>query len=1161
MRQPIDADIRVRALDPTRSFCITAPAGSGKTELLSQRVLCLLARAQQPEEILAITFTRKAAAEMQQRIIEALRFAASHDEPSEPHRRQTWQLARAALAQDAERQWGLLQNPTRLRVQTIDGLCASLTRQLPLLSAFGGQPRFSDEPERCYAEAVGALLAQLEQPGPVGDTLAQLLSHLDNDASRLQRMLMPLLAQRDQWLPHLGIGITVDSDAVRLRLQQTLATVLREGLQRARQALLRYNGDLLPLLDYAACRLEEETPDTALAHFKGCIDLPSTTPEHHGEWLLIANWLLTKNDPEWRKTVTKAQGFPAAQGSDKARNQQRKSDMLDLLQLLADDDEAREALDDLRKLPLPQYDDYQWQRLSELTSLLPVAVAHLRLVFQRRGEVDYTEVALAALNALGDGNAPGELLLRLDASIRHILVDEFQDTSLSQYELLKRLVEGWAEQNANGVAPQTLFLVGDGMQSIYGFRAANVGVFLDARRHGVNGIVADDLALQVNFRSTPTVVGWVNHTFAAAFPQQEQIARGAVRYAESHAFKQSDADSDVQLFGMRGDSDGRAEAKQCAALVQRALQETTGDIAILVRSRGHLAEIVPALAAAGIDWRATEIDPLQQRASIRDLLMLLKALTNPADRISWLALLRSPLVGLDNADLHALVAGHDERGSRRTMTSRISDPEVHAALSDSARQRLTAISDVLRQTRAQRHRKPLRVWLEGCWRALGGELTLQGSADRDDVDVLLDLLEQLPEQGAAEQLERRLARLYAKPRGGADARVVLMTIHKSKGLEFDTVIIPGLDRGSRGDDKPLLQWGEYLDASGGSGLLLALKEAVGGDGDPVYRYLDSERKRKLRLEETRLFYVAATRAVARLWLLFRDGSGRSAERSTEKGDNWKPGDGSLLARIWQTAQREVIWIDVPQPVATITDAAIQPLHVTTLQRVPLAWWQQWAERQQTEKTSAAVATDHQSTTVTTDESAAESATTAERQIDTLETRIGTALHALLEQIGRHGSDGWHRRDTAQRKKLAAMQLRQQGVASNDLNGAAELIATAIDNTLADKQGSWLFDSAHRDAASEWEISAIAGDGSSRRQIIDRSFIDSDGVRWIVDYKSSRPRSGETLAQFAAREAALYRPQLERYRALVAALESRPTRLALYFPCVPHWHELLQDLPS
>jgi ATP-dependent exoDNAse (exonuclease V) beta subunit len=1150
-REPIDAAIRLRALDPELSFCVTAPAGSGKTELLSQRVLGLLARAAQPEEILAITFTRKAAAEMQQRIVEALRFAAGHGEPEETHKRLTWRLARAALQRDADQQWGLLQNPTRLRIQTIDGLCASLVRQLPLVSNFGGLPRFSEEPARCYQAAVSALLAQLEQGGKVADTLARLLEHLDNDTARLQRMLTPLLAQRDQWLQHLGTGISAgDIKRVRRHLEATLETVLSEGLKRVRRALGCYRSELVQLLDFAACRLAEENPDAPLAIFQGCIDLPGTAAVDRDAWLRIADWLLTTKN-ELRKSVTKVQGFPPAQGADKVRNDQRKNEMVKLLQQLARDEEACEALVDLRALPAAQYSDRQWLMLAELTALLPVAVAHLRLVFQQRGEVDYTEVLLSALNALGSDDAPGELLLRLDASIRHILVDEFQDTSLSQFKLLKRLVEGWSEQNADHSTARTLFLVGDGMQSIYGFRAANVGIFLEARHRGVNGVLVEDLALQVNFRSTPAIVDWVNHTFEQAFPQQEQIARGAVRYARSVAFKPGAANSEVTLFGLRGDSDGRLEAAHCVALVQRALREGEGEIAILVRNRGHLAQIVPALAAAGIDWRATEIDPLQQRTPIRDLLILLKALTNPADRISWLALLRSPLVGLDNSDLHALAAGADGCGVRCTVWSRLNDAAVIATLSPDARLRLSYVTEVLQQARSGRQRKPLRIWLEGCWRALGGELTLTDSADADDVGVFLDLLEQLPEQGAAEQIERRLATLYARPRGSANARVVLMTIHKSKGLEFDTVIIPGLDRGSRRDDRPLLQWGEHLAADGRSGLLLALKESFGGDVDPVYRHLDSERKRKQRLEETRLLYVAATRAVRRLWLLFRDPDGSSLE----KGESWKPGHGSLLARIWRTAREEVVWLDAETPPsAAETDV---PLQSAELQRIPLVFWQHRRRPADTNTAPARTPEDAGTKPDETDEASA----TDDQRIDTLETRIGNALHGLLEQLGRHGCGGWLKSDAHQRQCLVELQLRSHGVTEPDLDAAITLLVGAIDNMLADTRGRWLLNPKHRESVCEWELSSIDDHGTERRLVVDRSFIDEEGTRWIIDYKSSRPRNDETLAQFVAREVVRYRDQLEQYRMLVAQLapvsqqESHPIRLALYFPCVPHWHEL------
>ena len=135
----VDATQRQQALCPAESFIVQAPAGSGKTELLTQRFLRLLATVDEPEQVVAITFTRKAAAEMRDRILQAL-LAAQGPEPSAEHERSTWRLALAAMQQDDAKAWGILASPSRLRVQTIDGLCGSLVRQMPVLSRLGGQP-------------------------------------------------------------------------------------------------------------------------------------------------------------------------------------------------------------------------------------------------------------------------------------------------------------------------------------------------------------------------------------------------------------------------------------------------------------------------------------------------------------------------------------------------------------------------------------------------------------------------------------------------------------------------------------------------------------------------------------------------------------------------------------------------------------------------------------------------------------------------------------------------------------------------------------------------------------------------------------------------------------------------------------------------------------
>ena len=135
-----DAAARRAALDPARSVIVQAPAGSGKTELLIQRYLALLARVDSPEEIIAITFTRKATAEMRARVLDALLRAENDTPPAKPHEFLTWRLARGARSHDSQARWNIAENPNRLRIQTIDSLCHWLTLQLPMLSGCAPKP-------------------------------------------------------------------------------------------------------------------------------------------------------------------------------------------------------------------------------------------------------------------------------------------------------------------------------------------------------------------------------------------------------------------------------------------------------------------------------------------------------------------------------------------------------------------------------------------------------------------------------------------------------------------------------------------------------------------------------------------------------------------------------------------------------------------------------------------------------------------------------------------------------------------------------------------------------------------------------------------------------------------------------------------------------------
>jgi ATP-dependent exoDNAse (exonuclease V) beta subunit len=308
--------------------------------------------------------------------------------------------------------------------------------------------------------------------------------------------------------------------------------------------------------------------------------------------------------------------------------------------------------------------------------------------------------------------------------------------------------------------------------------------------------------------------------------------------------------------------------------------------------------------------------------------------------------------------------------------------------------------------------------------------------------------------------------------------------------------------------------------------VLAPSAAFGGQADPIYDWLDHERKQKQQLEDTRLFYVAATRAISRLYLLFCD-------NRDDREKPFAPASRSLLARIWPAVADDVTWLDASGSGAAIVSADPSPEAI--LWRVPPDW--------------RLPGTAGEAATATLDELGDNTPEPA--QIDTDDAWIGTLVHKLFELCVRFGVDHWRRRDTGDQRNWIAAQLRQRGVPAERHAAIVDIVVQHVQSALADERGRWLLDTAHAESQAEWEL--LGDDG--RRIRIDRSFVDADGIRWIIDYKTAQPQPGESVTDFLQREGHIHRPQLQGYRDVVAMLSDRPVRLALYFPAVPAWCEM------
>ncbi len=1117
--RPSDWAERRRAVDISQSFIVQAPAGSGKTELLVQRMLALLAAVNTPEEILAITFTRKAAGEMKHRLIEALERAENDQPPQEDHARETWNRARRVLETDRRKGWHLTQNPSRLQLMTIDSLCALLTRRMPWLSGFGEQPGVAEQPEDLYLIAAERLVSRVDGNSAGQAAVERLLGHLDNRMTLLRDMLVSMLGRRDPWLRHmLGQRSTGCRDLLEAGLQRYLVATLA----RTCEALGRETCQTLTALGgYAAENLAETETDHPLLALSGATKLSCDIADLDA-WLAIAHMVLTGGGTV-RKSVDKRIGFPA----DKTPSAiEMKSRMTVCLDELRSNEHGYRCLRELRHLPAAFYTAAQWDVLEALIELLPLAVLELRDVFRSRGMVDFIEIAGAAHAALGDTQAPEDLLLQMDSMIRHILVDEFQDTSYAQFDLLQKLTAGWMPDDG-----RTLFIVGDPMQSIYRFREAEVGLFLRVCEQGLGDLTLERVSLTANFRSQAKLVDWSNHFFAGLFPDREDQVRGAVRFAPADAVRQGQGGDAVFFHGYLNRQDS-LEAEQVVELVKQAhCDKPNGSVAVLVRSRNHLVEIIRAFKQTGMRFQAQDIDSLTDRPVVQDLLALTRALLHPADRIAWLAILRAPWCGLTLDDLLAICGRQPGATLRELLECPQEQSELFDRVSNDGQKRLDRTLEVLEHSMQMKGRLPLRRLVESTWLSLGGPACVD-MAEMTDAGQFFLLLESLDEGGDLENLsilEKRLGRLFAaaNPQAGPDLQV--MTIHKAKGLEFDTVILPGIGRGVRPSERTLLRWLEHPDYE----LLLApVPPATDDAGDPTYQAIGQILKDKDDLETLRLFYVAATRARNRLHLL--------GHYRHDREDNPSPTPGSFLATVWPSAAEKLT--------AGSTSSETDPLKTLPrlpLKRLPLDWvLPAIPERVSSAPISSRRASDYGH--FSNDGMA--SRLTEEGRV------VGTLVHAWLQQIAQDGLDEWSDSRLKNQEGLLRAQISSHGIPYNRHEACMGNILKCLINCIGCSRGRWLL-SKHPEARCELAINGVIDD-ELVRAIIDRTFIDEQGCRWIIDYKTSQPGAGELLEAFLESEVIRYSDQMQIYKSLMQAYDTaHPVRLALYFPMFDGWAEV------
>lgn len=1077
MRIPDQAQ-REQAIDPTHSYIVQAPAGSGKTALLTQRFLNLLAHSPSPESIVAITFTRKAAAEMKQRILGALQAAQTNLPPKNAHEAQTQALAKAALQRNREQQWHLLENSHRLRIMTIDALCGQLARQQPLDSGISQDTRLIPDPSIDYEQAAESLIRGVDTPEHITQAVATLLRHLDNRATLLHALFVDMLSKREQWLPFIFNHRKAPA-ALAAQLNAALAAIHQQQHDAIEALLTPKELDLIETIVLHASAYQ--TPPLSSAERTAIETMGSVA-----YWRYAANCLLNRQG-QARKRWDKRQGFLPAHRTLKATAAHCIESLIEI--------GALPLLQAIQLGPCAEYPADSLTVLDALITLLPYLAAKLSVCFARRRGIDFIGLNLAALQVLGAAEAPSEVALQLDYQIHHLLIDEFQDTSRLQYQLIHTLLAGWTPED-----PKTLFIVGDPMQSIYRFRNAEVGLFGEIIASGINQIKPIPLKLTTNFRASPELTAWVNRQFKRLFSAPTHPLVPRITFIPSEAMVPQDHSSvDWHLNDINRPTEGITAVVETVSHLLATYPEDT--LAMLVQSRSQLKAIIPALKAHGIPFEGVDLDPLISQACIQNIHILTTLLLHPEDRIAWLALLRSPLVGLTLKDLWAIA-----HVKTPALYARLCAFDKIDTLSEEALCRLHAVMPILQHAIAHIERDTLAWSVKSLWHDLHGPATLRSPEEVDAIDRYCDLLLNLHSPGepiTRSLIEKALQRLFATT---GPQRLHIMTIHKSKGLEFDHVLLPGLNHTTAHDPQTLFKWLHAGDPAEPHCVLAPIKSTESST-EPLYQYIHTVDQHKAMAEQKRLLYVATTRAKKTIQLFASIALDSECIR---------PKKNSLLALL-QEAMPTIT--PETQTLPETESEETPPAPTWPLARLATAYFE---EPSPSKYTPGQRAPTESNSAITRPHLRAQT--------------TGTLIHQLLDLMAKNRITS-----RTQAEQFLRKQQQAYGIAHADETESHAQMQQALCQLFTDPQAAWILSNTHTHAESEYALHYLKDNNTAATVILDRTFVDADNQRWIIDYKIT-----EQI------DRARYEAQLTHYAEIMHRMDKRPIQLGIYSPLSGAW---------
>jgi len=875
------SDIRL-ATSPFGNFVVHAAAGTGKTWLLTSRIIRLLLAGSAPGAILAITFTRKAAAEIQERLLSRLLLMAGSAEPDLDQQLDEIGSDIDSSTRDLARRLyeKVLTADQPLRITTFHAFCQELLQRFPLES--GLPPGFqliettSEIEQRAWALLETEI--RLNPDSPLAQAMDAFLQ-LTGSPIAAQSALMAFLAQRSDWwafTEHQIDPVAYAHEYANGLFQTEIETP--ENNEACRASL---TGSLARYLQL----LGKHPTKTNLGSI---VRIEQAMASAHPEALLALQAGLFQDSNGDRKGIKSSATLEKRLGPDGVTEFTKLHDAI-----------------------ASQLEQWQQQRLGSQNLARNTAWSTcgqaLLNIFQsiklQRGLLDFSDLEWRAYKLLTDTDQAQWVQYKLDQRIDHLLVDEFQDTNPTQWHLIYPLLDEMAA--GQGDRHRSAFIVGDIKQSIYRFRRAAPDLFHHARNWLTLNMSAESASQQKSYRSSPAIIEFVNLLFDTTAEQEEghyhlhDFAKHEAHFGNRWGrveilplIPRDESDTDATEPGLRNplitprnrlesvaSRQHQAEASIIAdrilGLISKPIVDNDavrpmqfGDVMILLRSRTHASVYEDALRQANIPFSGAGKGGFLEAIEVQDILSLLRALISPFDNLSLATALRSPVFSCSNEDLALLAAGDAGWWRQRLSLVQEALPESHS---------LSRAYRLLENWQQQVDQIPVHDLLDRMYadaNIVGRYLRSAPGYLRQRIEANLNfLLEQALEVDGGrypgvsrfiETLSSSTGDEVAATAAGSDNRVRVMTIHGAKGLEAPVVFIADAARASHESSN---SFNTIVDWPAGSSkpehFLLVGKTAL---RDPVSLRLAEQQKEADKKEEANLLYVALTRAGQYLFL-------------------------------------------------------------------------------------------------------------------------------------------------------------------------------------------------------------------------------------------------------------------------------------------------------